>query len=219
MLFVPEMKSLVLEMTDLLREECFTPEDAAVLDFRNLDGTNCYCSAEAADVLKNGILKVRDLLQRRLRWIDTGDYHYLTAILIESLPLETPVELLLYDNHPDDQPLAFEEPGMLSCGSWVKRLRDKGLTARGPELPLYVSIDLDALDINEFRTDWNQGTMTLDGLLDDLTTRTLGRRILAVDICGGLTISKGATAEDLSLNLRQRQKLEKELVDRLFTLR
>ena len=213
-------RSLVIEMSDVLRDEGFFPGgDALHIDLRALDGTSCYCSAEAADAIRKEIGSIADIAERPVRWIDTGDYHYLSALLVEQTGLPS-VELLLYDNHPDDQPLAFEEPGMLSCGSWVAYLRGRGLVREGgphEDLPLYVSVDTDVLSESEFRTDWDQGSLTMDALLEDIASKTAGREVVALDICGGLTLSKGATPEDLRLNRRGREQIEKFIQTLAFT--
>ena len=49
-----------------------------------------------------------------------GDYHYVTRIL--AAREQAPFTLVLVDNHPDDQAPAFG--GVLSCGSWVRDLRE-----------------------------------------------------------------------------------------------
>ena len=57
------------------------------------------------------------------------------------------------------------------------------------------------------RTDWSQGEMSLEALLSAIETISAEHRILGVDICGGLTVAKGATAEDLAINKRTRNAL------------
>ena len=47
-------------------------------------------------------------------------YHYVTRIL--AAREQAPFTLVLVDNHPDDQAPAFG--GVLSCGSWVRDLRE-----------------------------------------------------------------------------------------------
>lgn len=201
----------ILHLSTLYAEEYWAPEGSRQLDLRSLPGTNCYCSPEAEEALRSAI---RDLPQGGIHWIDTGDYHYLSKLFMERI--SEPFVLALYDNHPDDQDDAFGS-GLLSCGNWVKAARE-GLpslvadyrnTPEIPEdLPVYLSIDLDVLSKRYARTDWSQGDMALSRLLSDIGRICAGHRMLGADICGGLTVGKGASAEDFRINSRTRQALQ-----------
>ena len=180
------------------------------VDFTALEGTNCYCSAESAGMIRHEIAR---LPLEAFHEIGTGDYHYVTLFWLERI--REPFRLLLFDHHPDDQPGAFGED-LLSCGGWVAQARRLPLmdadfwvrdTTDFPspdilpaDLPLYLSVDLDVLSRAYARTDWDQGRMTLDELTAALTRLRDTRRILGVDLCGGNTIEKGASPEDLALN-------------------
>ena len=48
-----------------------------VLSFKELEGTSCYCAPEAA----LAIGKILPAVLPGLRWIDSGDYHYMTHLL------------------------------------------------------------------------------------------------------------------------------------------
>ena len=185
------------------------------LDFRALEGCHCYCDEGARQViveaLKQGPLP-------RLRYIDSGDYHYMSQLL--ALEQTEPFHLLLMDHHPDNQDAAFG--GLLSCGGWVKSLQEehpmlRSVLSIGPEecpsaLPedwleqrrgerLYVSVDKDIMEGRWARTDWSQGTHTLEQLMQQLeTVFTSGVEVVAVDICGEKTPEQGATGEDLRVN-------------------
>lgn len=122
--------------------------------------------------------------------------------------LQESFALVLLDQHPDDQPGAFGNE-MLSCGNWVAAARRElpllradvwiqrfsdlpgAVTALSglPELPVFLSIDLDVLSPAVFRTDWDQGDMTLAQLQEALQTLCRGRRLLGVDICGAASSS------------------------------
>ncbi len=180
------------------------------VDFTWLEGTNCYCSPESAEI-------IRLVLGREepgaFHQIGTGDYHYLTLFWLERI--REPFCLALFDHHPDDQPAAFGD-GLISCGGWVADARRLPLlqqdvwirdTADFPlletlpkDLPVYLSVDLDILSPAFARTDWDQGTMSLDELSAALRRLRVERRIIGVDLCGGNTIEKGASPEDLALN-------------------
>ena len=119
--------------------------------------------------------------------------------------------LVLLDNHPDDQPGAFGD-GMLSCGNWVAEARRSLPLLRTdvwvqrfsdlsaalsrlsacPELPLFLSIDLDVLSPAEFHTDWDQGEMRFAQLQEAVRALCRGRRLLGIDICGAAPCRSGA---------------------------
>lgn len=180
-----------------------------IADYSAFEGTNCYCSAESAERIRHA---VADLPLHAFHVIGTGDYHYQTLFWLERIA--EPFSLVLFDHHPDDQAGAFGAE-LLSCGSWVadaRRLpclradrwvRDAaGFPALDslPDLPVYLSIDLDVLSRDFARTDWDQGDMTLEELSSAVSALTASRRILGVDLCGGNTPEKGASPADLALN-------------------
>lgn len=51
-------------------------------------------------------------------------------------------------------------------------------------LPVYISIDKDALSLNDAVTNWDQGSLTFDQMGQILGTIFSNRKILGVDICG-----------------------------------
>lgn len=178
-------------------------------DFSSFEGTNCYCSAESADRIRR---ELADLPLHAFHFIGTGDYHYQTLFWLERIA--EPFSLVLFDHHPDDQEGAFGED-LLSCGGWVACARrlpalqadiwirdaaDFPALAALPDLPVYLSLDLDVLSKQYARTDWDQGAMTLPEMETALRALTASRRILGVDLCGGNTPEKGASLEDLALN-------------------
>ena len=61
------------------------------------------------------------------------------------------------------------------------------------------------------RTDWDQGTMSADSLLD--LVRALGPQLAGADICGALPASKGGNDADFSINRSLNRRL-----DELFSL-
>ena len=186
--------------------EMFLDEDwniGTVVDLRNLEETNCFCgrpeelSGHLADIPLDAI-----------HLIDSGDYHYLTLFFLQRI--QVPFQLLLIDNHPDDQPTAFA-PDTLSCGGWVRTAKETLSNLKSvswnrkpePGLPVYVSIDIDFLNRKEARTDWTQGEADfarLAALLPD-------RDILGIDICGGISAAKGGLPEDFSINRLTRTRL------------
>ena len=104
----------------------------------------------------------------------------------------------------------------IDTGDWVAACKDKLPLMRGSfrntaslprSLPVYLSIDLDVLSPQWARTDWSQGEMSLPELLQAIDAISKEHRVLGVDICGGLTVAKGARPADLSINVRTRMLL------------
>ena len=185
------------------------PEELPLIgsDYSELEGTCCYCSAESAGRIRGSIA---GLPLEAIHLIGTGDYHYISLFWAERIVED--FALVLFDNHPDDQPGAFGDD-MLSCGSWVADvrslprckhdvwIRDAGTAADLPAgLPVYISVDLDVLSPEYARTDWDQGSMTLEGLCSALSALGSSHRIIGADICGGITEAQGGTEADAELN-------------------
>ena len=126
-----DMKPVVMDFSGIYREEDFLKEEEAFwLDCRKLQGVNCYCSQEAEQEILD---KIRELPVEGIRFLDSGNYHYLTKIWLEKM--ETPFSLLVFDNHTDMQEAAFF--GLLSCGSWAGEVLEnhpmlEGICVAGP---------------------------------------------------------------------------------------
>lgn len=111
LLYLREMKNLIFNMSG---EPVEGVEGAKILDFSSLEGTNCYCDAESAEQLRKALAQQEDM--PGINWIDTGDYHYISALTTERI--EEDYILVVFDHHPDMQePMA---KGMLSCGNWAR---------------------------------------------------------------------------------------------------
>lgn len=198
------MTQTVFLMSEVFRQEGWSDYleslgNVEFLDFTGLEGTSCYCSEDAMNEIWDTLTEADP--QGRVRWIDTGDYHYLSAI--NYLSLEDTDNLILIDNHPDN----FQYEDILSCGNWMTYIdRFKPLCASETH-PAYLSVDLDILSPEYFRTNWDQGSMTLEELFNLIRAIAVTKGISDVDICGGLTRSKGAVEEDLELNFNTRKQL------------
>ena len=70
------------------------------------------------------------------------------------------------------------------------------------------------LDHGWARTDWSQGTYSLDCLKGWLD-RLLRLNVVAVDVCGELAPAKGATPEDLRVNCETNVELQEFILDYL----
>ena len=66
------------------------------------------------------------------------------------------------------------------------------------QLPIFISLDKDALSTEYARCDWDQGNMTLDELTAILTSLISDYRIIGVDVCGNKKDSP--TQEDEAVN-------------------
>jgi arginase family enzyme len=79
-------------------------------------------------------------------------------------------------------------------------LLERSLKAVDMSLPLYISVDKDVLSGEYARTNWNQGEMTLDTLIEILEIflqrlERTGGKVIGVDICGELPIKDSSFAE------------------------
>ena len=112
------MRPIIMDFSGIYREEDFWKDQEPVwLDFRRLQGVNCYCTPEAEEAVME---KLRCLPVRGIHFLDSGNYHYLTKFWLEKI--RTPFSLLVFDNHTDMQEAAFF--GLLSCGSWAGEVLD-----------------------------------------------------------------------------------------------
>ncbi len=236
---------LIADFTGVYAEEGFLRKlrDRGVpfrlVGLGDIEGTTCYCDPDAEAEISRRLVPEAD---ERLRWIDSGDYHYVTRIL--AAREQASFTLVLVDNHPDDQPPAFG--GVLSCGGWVKALREANpmleeVWTLGPDHRIrntsgtvdreleegiddlvtavagkrvYLSLDKDVLDRPWARTDWSQGAYSLTRLKGWLD-RLLRLDVVAVDICGELSPEKGATPEDLRVNCETNIELQEFILDYL----
>ncbi len=225
------MKVLLTDFSGAYAAQGFLPwlqeeagKELTVTDLTRLEGTCCYCDAQE----EIGRRLPQEL--PRLRFVDSGDYHYMSHALRETQPFH----LVLLDHHPDNQEPAFG--GVLSCGSWVKAMQKENPLVRsvltiGPEgcpesLPegwleqrrgarIYVSLDKDIMARDWARTDWSQGTHTLEQVKEMLTCIMEGAEVAAVDICGEISPSKGGTPEDLRINRETNIELYTHIIKHL----
>ena len=116
------MSVLVTDFSGTYAAQGFLPwlqeqagEGLVYRDFTGLEGTCCYCDAQKE--INEGLPAELP----RLRFIDSGDYHYMSHLL--ALRETQPFHLVLLDHHPDNQEPAFG--GVLSCGSWVKAMQEE----------------------------------------------------------------------------------------------
>ena len=182
-------------MTDAYSHQSFynNQKNINIIDCRDVDSTRCYLDDEAKKVLTD---RISELSAEGLHFIDSGNYHYLSLLWLTKITEN--FNLVLFDHHPDNQPPSFGQ--ITSCGGWVleatetlphlKNVYTYGIGEEIPveqlpnDLPLYISIDKDALSTDFAITDWDQGDMTLSQLLEMLSVLFEKHQVIGVDICG-----------------------------------
>ncbi len=196
-------------MTDTYEYQSFykDSDNFQIIDCRNIAGTRCYLDEAAYETICDKIssFKGRD----EIHFIDSGNYHYLSLLWLEKINCD--FNLILFDHHPDNQPPSFGD--IISCGGWVRDAfirqpylknvftygvsKEIAINSLPQNLPIYISIDKDILSPDYCISDWDQGHMTLDTLLDMLSTLFANHTVLGVDICG----DSGQYSEDaVSIN-------------------
>lgn len=200
------MDTSIIKMSNAYENIDFSSltEQATVVDLRLVEGTKCYLDDLAKEQVVDAL---EDISIEGIHFIDSGNYHYLSLLMISRIGID--FELVLVDNHPDMKAPAFG--GITSCGGWVlealetlphlKRVymfgvKDELIKELEPlpekvvvngsipnsALPIYVSVDKDALSREYAVTDWDQGEMSLDELVNII--KSVNRNIIGIDICG-----------------------------------
>ena len=81
------------------------------------------------------------------------------------------------------------------------------------QLPIYISVDKDVLDVSEVSTNWDQGNMSMETLLHLIDVVCEGKKLIGADICGLLPASAGEvkSAESYEKGLRT----DRQLIDKI----
>lgn len=85
--------------------------------------------------------------------------------------------------------------------------------------PLYISIDKDVLDTNSARTDWDQGTLSLDEMKRILHLIMKHEQVIGIDVCGECPATLGLFSTDNGIIIddnANRELLEMFRQQRLF---
>lgn len=118
--FTPDWKLINLDIdhsVKLQREVCRLIDEQRDLH-ASINAIRLWTNARGLRIVRETISELR-LKYPHDRWftfMGSGDFHQLSATLIESLPdSKRPVTIILLDNHPD----WFKAPAHYHCGAWV----------------------------------------------------------------------------------------------------
>ncbi len=121
----------ILNFSRIYEEESFYRCDKSshFIDLYDISGTNCMCDEKAKKEIAERVFSGEEgagafevqvenqevkKLPYGLNFIDNGNYHYMSAIMLERI--KEPFSLVVLDHHPDMQRPMFD---ILSCGGWV----------------------------------------------------------------------------------------------------
>lgn len=108
----------VFDFSGIYERESFYLSDKSSnfckLDLKSVSGTNCFCDDAARETIRSMIAE-KDVVPDGVHFIDSGNYHYMSAILTEQV--KDQFSLVVLDHHPDMQAPMFGD--ILSCGGWV----------------------------------------------------------------------------------------------------
>lgn len=115
--------------------------DMHYLDCADIEGTDMYCTEEAEEELQK---KIAAYPLRGIHFIDSGNYHYMTALFTRRIG--EPYNLLFFDNHNDMKPTLI--PELISCGAWAKQVLEEDkklekLLLIGPSKETIEEIEID----------------------------------------------------------------------------
>lgn len=111
--------------------------------------------------------------------------------------------------------IVIPQPGSTDLGTVSSGLQTNTICScgKGERPKAYLSIDKDVMCRDSARTNWDQGDMTLQELKDLIIRISYKYDIIGADVCGGLTESKGAGAEDLKINCATDAELRELLLN------
>ncbi len=112
-----EQRIAVFNFSGIYEEQDFYKKHPSRwLDFSDLTGVNGFCDSEASAVIEKRLTG----LTEGIRYIDEGNYHYLSYFTTKQV--NEPFTLVVLDHHTDMKPSLFGD--ILSCGSWIKHVLD-----------------------------------------------------------------------------------------------
>lgn len=197
------VQPLILHFDDIYFYQKTLRSIGREVDLRGMSGIRYLCSVEKLYELEDKIPNYK----KSITFIGSGDFHYVTYLFLRRI--NRYFNLLVIDNHLDIKE-TFED--FISCGSWLKdALNLKHLRYVfyiGPDTigssnkiirldedlkqlpllnrvgsPIYISIDKDIISSSFLETNWEQGYLSVDDLLEILSYISASN-IIGVDICG-----------------------------------
>jgi arginase family enzyme len=90
----------------------FRKLDCEWIDLLHVKNANRYCELQSLLEIKKKLQKRQN---RRITFIGSGNYHYVTYLLLSEI--HSPFTLVLFDHHTDM--MASPSTSLISCGSWV----------------------------------------------------------------------------------------------------
>ncbi len=211
------------------------------VNMTDISGTNCYCDEEAARMIRECIFSTDEPILSDIRLLDSGNFHYLSYFFMEKIR-EPFALIIIDNHTDMQQPgfgrilscggwvrYAMEELGNLKqvclvgmseehlseampLPDDVSYIKSGSLAEISCEFPIYLSIDKDVLAVEYAATDWDQGQMGVDELVDIVTQILHHHRVLGVDICGEK--KDGATEAQLTKN----RAVNDRLLEAIFSL-
>jgi len=196
------IQPLILHFDDIYFYQKALRHTGREVDLRGMSGVRYLCSIERLCELEDKI----PTYKRSITFIGSGDFHYVTYIFLRRI--NEHFNLLLIDNHLDIRE-TFD--GFISCGSWLKDALNlkylRYVFYIGPDIIdvperiikvddptrlsilnkieslLYISIDKDIISNSFLETNWEQGYLNVDDLLEILSYISASN-IIGIDICG-----------------------------------
>ncbi|MCR4674549.1 MAG: arginase [Lachnospiraceae bacterium] len=179
------------------------------INLTNVSSTNCYCDDYAKKILRD---KLKDLTPEGLHFIDSGNYHYLSYFFLEKIKEDFALILIDHhpDYQPPSFGDILSCGGWVKTANdtlpHLKRVYmievDEGLYGQlkevpenvcllkkdeigkiAKDLPIYISIDKDALCEKDAATDWDQGDMKIEELMEVLH-QLQHYKIIGIDVSG-----------------------------------
>ncbi|WP_448523388.1 hypothetical protein [Pseudothermotoga sp.] len=155
------------------------------LDLRHLRSVKYMCH-------ETTLTLVGELVERaKVAFLGDSAYHHFSYIFLTFI--DTPFELVVFDNHRDDMK---EASTLLTCDGWIRaakklrKLEAVHIVRRKNELPrclkhpIYLSIDKDVLSDRFLKLGWSQGTMKPEEMFEAVEFLREKFEIVGVDISG-----------------------------------
>ena len=179
-------------------------------DFLDLPGTNGYCDKEAEETIRQ---RLKPYPHEGIHFLDSGNYHYLSYFWLEKINCDFSLVLMdhhpdmqkpafgdilscggwvanamedlchLKEVYLVDVDRALVEELKVLPVNVIYKTKAEAKNGDFGRFPLYLSIDKDVLSEDVVMTDWDQGDMTKEELLEILDNMAKNP-LLGVDICG-----------------------------------